>query len=91
MEDADWASSDKPILLTSDGCIHVLDCSLQLSINVEMNLRELEGTLIIPWQILCSVIILYRAHLLPPCYWTTGQSTDEVFVTASTVEFILQY
>ena len=46
MEDADWASSDKPILLTSDGCIHVLDCSLQLSSNVEMSLRELEGAVI---------------------------------------------
>lgn len=44
VEDADWASSDKPILLTCDGCIHVLDCSLQLTINVEMNCRELEGT-----------------------------------------------
>lgn len=43
MEDADWASSDKPILLTSDGCIHVLDCSLTLSVNVEMNAKELEG------------------------------------------------
>lgn len=47
VEDADWASSDKPILLTSDGCIHVVDCSLQLFINVEMSLRELEGTLMI--------------------------------------------
>ena len=45
VEDADWASSDKPILLTSDGCIHVLDCSLQISINVDMNSRELEGDL----------------------------------------------
>lgn len=43
MEDADWASSDKPIVLTSDGSIHVLDCSLALSGNVEMTARELEG------------------------------------------------
>lgn len=47
VEDADWASSDKPIILTSDGCIHVLDCSLQLSAAVEMNSRELEGTVIL--------------------------------------------
>ena len=44
VEDADWASSDKPVVLMSDGCIHVLDCSLMLSINVEMNSRELEGS-----------------------------------------------
>ena len=43
VEDADWASSDKPVLLTSDGCVHVSDCNLQISNNVEMSSRELEG------------------------------------------------
>lgn len=43
VEDADWSSSDKPVLLTSDGCVHVSDCNLQVSNNVEINSRELEG------------------------------------------------
>ena len=64
MEDADWASSDKPIVLTSDGCIHVLDCSLTLSVNVEMTARELEGEYSYAEIVF---IILFRAHLLPSC------------------------
>lgn len=31
VEDADWATSDKPVLLTSDGCIRVFDIKLQHS------------------------------------------------------------
>ncbi|XP_065883318.1 WD repeat-containing protein 11-like isoform X2 [Dysidea avara] len=48
VEDADWASSDKPVLLTSDGCVHVSDCNLQISNNVEMSSRELEEPLFCP-------------------------------------------
>ena len=29
VEDADWATSDKPVLLTGDGCVRVFDIKLQ--------------------------------------------------------------
>ena len=29
VEDADWATSDKPVLLTGDGCVRVFDVKLQ--------------------------------------------------------------
>ena len=29
VEDADWATSDKPVLLTGDGCVRVFDLKLQ--------------------------------------------------------------
>lgn len=28
VEDAEWATSDKPILLTSDGCVRIYDLQL---------------------------------------------------------------
>ena len=34
VEDADWATSDKPVLLTSDGCVRIFDIKLQHSQSV---------------------------------------------------------
>ena len=40
--DADWATSDKPVLLTNDGCIRVYDTKLQ-SCHSAIVLQEFGG------------------------------------------------
>ncbi len=43
VEDADWATSDKVVLLTSEGCVRVCEVSLKHS-QSPVNTAELEGT-----------------------------------------------
>ncbi len=43
IEDADWATSDKVVLLTSDGCVRVCEVSLKHS-QSPVNTSELSGT-----------------------------------------------
>jgi len=42
VEDADWATSDKPVLLTSDGCVRVYDLKLQ-HCQAVVNTQEFAG------------------------------------------------
>ena len=45
VEDADWATSDKPVLLTGDGCVRVFDIKLQ-HCQSAINISEYSGTYI---------------------------------------------
>lgn len=42
MEDADWATSDKPVILCGDGCVRVYDSGLK-TCNSVLNLLDTEG------------------------------------------------
>lgn len=42
VEDADWATSDKPILLGSDGCVRVYDSELKTCHSV-LNVLQMPG------------------------------------------------
>lgn len=43
VEDADWVTSDKPALLTSDGCVRIYDTKLRTCQSV-VSLKDLHGT-----------------------------------------------
>ncbi len=43
VEDADWVTSDKPAVLTSDGCVRIFDVKLHSCQSV-ITLQELQGT-----------------------------------------------
>ena len=42
VEDADWATSDKPVVLGSDGCLRVFDTELRSCTSV-LNILEMGG------------------------------------------------
>ena len=42
VEDADWATSDKPVVLGSDGCVRVFDSELK-SCHSAINVLEMPG------------------------------------------------
>lgn len=42
VEDADWATSDKPIVLGSDGCVRVYDSELKMCHSV-LNVLQMPG------------------------------------------------
>ena len=42
VEDVDWITSDKPVLLTSDGCLRVYDLKLVLC-HTAIQIKELAG------------------------------------------------
>ena len=42
VEDADWATSDKPIVITSDGCVRVYDSELKTCHSV-LNVLDVRG------------------------------------------------
>ena len=42
LEDVDWATSDKPIALCSDGCVRVYDTTLRICHSI-LNVMEAEG------------------------------------------------
>ena len=42
VEDADWATSDKPVVLGNDGCVRVFDTELRTCHSV-LNVLEMEG------------------------------------------------
>lgn len=54
VEDIDWASSDKPVLVTNKGSVHVYDLSLQLC-QSDFTTVEFKGQLYLN---LCECVVI---------------------------------
>lgn len=59
VEDADWATSDKPVILTGDGCVRVFDLKLQQCQSI-VNIADFPGKVLAyqPWSSSLNVFTL---------------------------------
>lgn len=67
--DADWSGSDRPTVVTVDGCIHMLDLNLKvLPCSVEE--RELQEEVFSPYMMAPKAAFIMK-HLLQHQHWRT--------------------
>ncbi len=72
VEDVDWATSDKPIIITSDGVVRIYDLSLQ-KCQSEFTLAEFKSIAVYNYiHVSCDLVVIFIPdpvfcpHSMPP-------------------------